>query len=1240
MLALGIPMPSPTTTQILVNSPERTGAAILAGDHARDDVAGESLFELLAALGPGSYGMAYLARDRATGQQVEVRKVSTTAPAAQVEALRVRVRLNGLLKDGALRPARQTFDADNRALVVLDAPQETSLEEALESEALSATATIDLLAAVVRCVVKAHAIGFSHGGLNLKSVGIAAGRPRIDFTGFDAPWSTLTPTVGSPEAKGEDVRAAAALVDAALSRGDRYAACRAISHREAARLQQLCAGLRATDAGGFDLAALAECLQRLRDLGASSAGDAPAIVAENASENAPSTPLREPIDCDSTSEIAVPTFVSDSGTTEIDMNAAAPPRLAARHREPAVGDSLGRYRIERKLGQGGMGAVFKAIDLGTEEPVAIKVLSEAALTRGNAAERFEKEARLLASVNNPYVTNLIEVCTEGEQRFIVLEFVDGCDLKGVLESQGPLQERTALAIVADVARALVDAHQREIVHRDIKPENVLLVGIDPSHALPDTPPPAKLTDFGIARHVDQSQSLAVTQAGSMLGTPLYMSPEQCKGQGAVLPPADVYSLGVTLFELLAGRPPFMADDPIALAGMHCFDAPPAIRKLRPDVTDSAAEIIAKCLAKQPAERYADAAHLLSELDRVIRGEASAVALRPVMPPHDAARVVSGQMTWNLNATPEALWPYVANTERLNRAIGLPPVSYRSERDPRGALRRFGTIRLAGFSMTWEEHPFEWIEGRRMSVLREFESGPFGWFVSTVELERQDAGGTKLTHTVRILPRNLLGGFIAKIETGAKCRRSLDAVYTRIDGVLTQEVAEAPAVDAFEAPVKLARSQRDALLQRLADMKRSGADGPTVEKLGEFLMTAPDQSVAKIRPVALAQQLELDESAVIDACLVAAVQGLLKLQWDILCPTCRVAADTRNSLQQLTAHTNCEACNYDFQSSLADAVELVFRADPDIRDTDIGRYCIGGPWHAPHVVAQVRLEPNERIELELALNDGDYLLRGPRLPHSYALHVQPTGAPSQQLFVLSAAADSSRTFNLRHGKQLLQVENQFDSQQIVRIERTIPRDDVVTAARASALPRFRELFPGEVLDAGRLVSADGVTLLTATIDSIDVLYSELGDSEAFRLVEQHLADVEATVRSHRGEIVKVIGETAVASFHDVRQAVRAALELRDAAQGDDQHPLATPAIGVHRGPALVTTANNRLDYFGATARQATALPALAGPGVALTEPVLADPAVAELLRELGERGEIETISLPGKPGQIIQRFPLR
>ena len=250
----------------------------------------------------------------------------------------------------------------------------------------------------------------------------------------------------------------------------------------------------------------------------------------------------------------------------------------------------------------------------------------------------------------------------------------------------------------------------------------------------------KLSDFGLARHVVESESLNMTQAGAIVGTPLYMSPEQCSGRGPIGPATDVYAMGVTLFHLLAGRPPFVGETSLGVIAMHRNEPPPPLRDLNAAVSDGVGQIVAKAMAKRPEGRYADAGEMLLDLERLLRGEPTGLEVHPRLPDADPRDVIRYDFRWELDASPRQLWPHVSNTERLNRAVGLPAVDFTDEPDPDGGVRRFGQFRKAGIVAGWREHPFEWVEGRRMGVLREYRKGPFKWFVSIVELPAPGRGG--------------------------------------------------------------------------------------------------------------------------------------------------------------------------------------------------------------------------------------------------------------------------------------------------------------------------------------------------------------------------------------------------------------------------------------------------------------------------------------------------------------------
>src|SRR5207245_1978447 len=254
----------------------------------------------------------------------------------------------------------------------------------------------------------------------------------------------------------------------------------------------------------------------------------------------------------------------------------------------------------------------------------------------------------------------------------------------------------------------------------------------------------------------------------------------------------------------------------------------------------------------------------------------------------------------------------------------------------------GKIRKMGLTAAWQEHPFEWIEARRFGVLREFKQGPFKWLVSMVELTPRAGGGTTLAHRVRIEPNGMIGRTAAALEVGVKGYRAVDRVYRRIDAAITGKLRGQGLADPFEEPSALSGPRRRRLDHLLEKLNDCGVDPTVVERFGDFLAVAPAQEVARIRPIALARRLALDPEQVVAACLQGAREGLLVLLWDILCPVCRIPSAVKDTLQALRDHGRCEACNLDFELDFANSVEMIFRAHPDIRESELRTYCVGGP----------------------------------------------------------------------------------------------------------------------------------------------------------------------------------------------------------------------------------------------------------------------------------------------------------
>lgn len=253
-----------------------------------------------------------------------------------------------------------------------------------------------------------------------------------------------------------------------------------------------------------------------------------------------------------------------------------------------------RYRFERVLGVGRNARVAEAVELASSERVAVKVM-HAELGASIEAERFGREMNWLQRLNHPRIGTIRSAGIARGQVYYVMPFFDGPTVTQALEREGPMPPARVRSIALELLEALAHAHAEGVVHRDVEPANVLL-----------TADGAVLIDFGLARAIEVSTGDRVTLNGVVIGTSAYMSPEQCRGDDCT-GASDLYSLGCVLFEMLAGRPPFAEGNPLAVQLKHLREPPPPLCELAPHVPEALAAVIARALAKAPAERWPDAA---------------------------------------------------------------------------------------------------------------------------------------------------------------------------------------------------------------------------------------------------------------------------------------------------------------------------------------------------------------------------------------------------------------------------------------------------------------------------------------------------------------------------------------------------------------------------------------------------------------------------------------------------------
>jgi serine/threonine-protein kinase len=314
-----------------------------------------------------------------------------------------------------------------------------------------------------------------------------------------------------------------------------------------------------------------------------------------------------------------------------------------------------RYELHRKLARGGMSDVYLARDQVLDRPVAVKVLFPEYAKDPSFVERFRREAQAAAKLNHPNVVAVYDWGEELGTYFIAMEYVEGRSLSEIIRAEGPLPPRRVAEITADVASALGFAHRNGVVHRDVKPGNVIV----------ETSGQVKVADFGIAQALAGNEQAQLTRAGAVMGTATYFSPEQAQGK-QVDQRSDLYSLGCVMFEMLATRPPFQGESPVAIAYKHVQEQPPRLANFGVQVPAPLDAIVMKSLAKQPADRYQSAEDLRADLRRFLDGQPVTAAMA------GAALAASGLAAAGTMANPTVAMPATTAVAATGAVRTIPP----------------------------------------------------------------------------------------------------------------------------------------------------------------------------------------------------------------------------------------------------------------------------------------------------------------------------------------------------------------------------------------------------------------------------------------------------------------------------------------------------------------------------------------------------------------------------------------
>ncbi|MGH7597029.1 MAG: adenylate/guanylate cyclase domain-containing protein, partial [bacterium] len=570
----------------------------------------------------------------------------------------------------------------------------------------------------------------------------------------------------------------------------------------------------------------------------------------------------------------------------------------------------------------------------------------------------------------------------------------------------------------------------------------------------------------------------------------------------------------------------------------------------------------------------------------------------------------------------------------NHDTGVPAIERRADAGVKltNARRRLRLIRL-GFAVEWEEEPFEWIRPFRFGVMRRYLTGPITTMRVLVELA-PIADGSRLIYQVWAQPRNWFGLIAIPVQIGVLSAHSFDTTIRRYDQMTARSIsAIMQPANAHFAPGGRERlaSLRDALLAQ-------GASAALVGRLVETIETADEFTLAQLRPYALADLWQASRRSVLELCLMATRAGLLEFRWKLLCPLCRGAQESSTALRDLKSQVHCESCNIDFTANFERSVELTFRPSPAVREIEASEFCVGGPQITPHIVAQQILPAGAQRRVTLALETGRYRLRTIELAGGQYLTVAKNGS-ANAIFRAEANGWPDHEISLSTQPEL-HFENATPREQLFILERMTWSDQAVTAAEVIALQLFRDLFASEALRPGEEFSVGSLAIVFTDLRGSTKLYREIGDAVAFGCVLNHFDILKEAIATEGGAVVKTIGDAVMAVFRRPVSALRALLAAQQklASPADGSRPLPLKA-GVHYGPCIAVTLNDRLDYFGSTINIAARLEGQSsGNNIIISTPVRNDPEVIVWLEQHTESIRLESLETQLK-GFDEQKFAL-
>jgi class 3 adenylate cyclase len=588
-----------------------------------------------------------------------------------------------------------------------------------------------------------------------------------------------------------------------------------------------------------------------------------------------------------------------------------------------------------------------------------------------------------------------------------------------------------------------------------------------------------------------------------------------------------------------------------------------------------------------------------------------LALHPF--PDDYAKLKRIERLWvfDLPGTPAALWPFISDTSRMNRALGTAEMTFVEK-----AGKRYGSSKAGGVKHEWLEVPWCWVAEQWLTSTRLYERGFMKVMYAIHRLEPTKTG-TRVYLYFGAVPRNALCAAAIRIgfpSLEKAYRRVLPALAAQLDRLRPEILMLPPPPLPDEAEARL-RTLRDQLVAE-------ELPAACVDALVDFIRTGDDADLHRIQIRERARVWKLPELDLLRTALYATRAGLLDLSWDTICPHCRGLRDEHGKLAELAADGHCEVCQVDFTTDTPEAVEVTFRVHPAIRDVPERLYCSAEPSTKEHIRVSTAVPPGAKATVVPSLAPGRYTVWAGHRGGWY-LDVDADG-PTELSY-----QDHPEGHVVKAGPMpTVHFTNDGTEPEQFSIERATWSDEALRPGMLLSFQEFRDLFSEDYIGADVKLAVGEQTLLFTDVVGSTAFYASRGDPAAFVEIKKHFDEVFEIVRANRGAVVKTIGDAVMATFVSPLDAVRASRHIHDAFHPKRADTPIRLRISLNTGPCIAVRLNANADFFGGTVNVAAKLQALAeGYQIAMSETTYRAAGVAEYLAS--EKAELETLEYTSK-----------